>query len=104
MPLWLKPPLPLYCLETEIATILVKLTPLDSFILPGGTPAAAHAHLARTVVRRAERHVVTLSQAEAINMAMVRYLNRLSDYLFVVARQMNDDGRGDVKWIPGQNL
>ena len=91
-------------LEAEIAAITALLTPLDSFVLPGGTPASAHAHLARTVVRRAERHVVTLSRAETVNMATVRYLNRLSDYLFVLARRMNDGGRGDVTWVPGRDL
>jgi cob(I)alamin adenosyltransferase len=90
-------------LETEIAALNEKLKPLTSFILPGGSPAAAAAHLARTVVRRAERHVVTLSHSEAVNPAIVRYLNRLSDYLFVLSRHFNNDGAGDVLWIPGAN-
>jgi cob(I)alamin adenosyltransferase len=90
-------------LETEIAGLNEKLKPLTSFILPGGSPAAAAAHLARTVVRRAERHVVTLSHSEAVNPAIIRYLNRLSDYLFVLSRHFNNDGAGDVLWIPGAN-
>jgi cob(I)alamin adenosyltransferase len=90
-------------LESEIAALNEKLKPLTSFILPGGSPAAAAAHLARTVVRRAERHVVTLSHREAVNPAIIRYLNRLSDYLFVLSRHFNNDGAGDVLWIPGAN-
>ena len=90
-------------LETEIAALNEKLKPLTSFILPGGLPAAAAAHLTRTVVRRAERHVVTLSHSEAVNPAIIRYLNRLSDYLFVLSRHFNNDGAGDVLWIPGAN-
>ena len=79
------------------------LVPLDSFVLPGGTPAAAHAHLARTVVRRAERLVVRLAREEAVNPAVVRFLNRLSDHLFVLGRLLNDGGAADVKWVPGAN-
>jgi cob(I)alamin adenosyltransferase len=90
-------------LEAEIAALNAALPPLDSFILPGGTPAAAHAHVARTVVRRAERLVVALSRAEAVNPAIVRLLNRLSDHLFVLGRHLNDDGARDVKWVPGAN-
>jgi cob(I)alamin adenosyltransferase len=90
-------------LEAEIAAMNAALPPLDSFILPGGTPAAAHAHVARTVVRRAERLVVALSRAEVVNPAIVRLLNRLSDHLFVLGRRLNDDGTADVKWIPGAN-
>jgi cob(I)alamin adenosyltransferase len=79
------------------------LPPLSSFVLPGGTPGAAHAHLARTAVRRAERRVVRLSSAEAVNPVLLRYLNRLSDHLFVLARLLNDHGARDVLWVPGAN-
>ena len=78
------------------------LPPLASFVLPGGTPAAAHAHLARTVARRAERLVVHLSQEEAVNPAVLRFLNRLSDHLFVLGRRLN--AGGDVLWKPGAGL
>jgi cob(I)alamin adenosyltransferase len=74
---------------------------LRSFVLPGGTPASAFLHLARTVVRRAERLVVALAENEAVNPAAIRYLNRLSDHLFVLARHLNDKGRQDVLWVPG---
>lgn len=77
------------------------LGPLRSFALPGGTEAAAWCHLARTVCRRAEREVVTLARQETINQQVVVYLNRLSDLLFVLARVWNDQGRGDVLWVPG---
>lgn len=87
-------------LEAEIAAMQADMKPLTSFILPGGTPAAAHAHLSRTVVRRAERLVVTLSREETVNPAVIRYLNRLSDHLFVLARSMN--AGDDVLWLPGQ--
>ncbi len=82
-----------------------RLKPLDSFVLPGGTPLAASLHLARTIVRRAERLTVALHDAEpsATNMETVHYLNRLSDLLFVLGRVANDDGRGDVKWVPGKS-
>jgi len=90
-------------LEAEVAAMTAKLPPLTSFILPGGTPAAAYAHVARTVVRRAERRVVSLAQAEAVNPAVLRLLNRLSDHLFVLGRVLNDDGRADVQWVPGAN-
>ncbi len=88
-------------LEAEVAEMNARLTPLTSFVLPGGSPASAAAHLARTVVRRAERHVVTLARAETVNPAVIRFLNRLSDHLFVVGRHCNDDGRSDVPWVPG---
>jgi cob(I)alamin adenosyltransferase len=94
---------PVLRLEAEVAVMNAGLPPLDSFVLPGGTPAAAHAHLARTVVRRAERLVVALSHAEPVNPAILRMLNRLSDHLFVLGRVMNENGAGDVKWIPGAN-
>ena len=79
------------------------MQPLRSFILPGGTPAAAWLHLARTVCRRAERAVVTLMTVETINPQVLIYLNRLSDFLFVLARVANDDGKADVLWVPGEN-
>lgn len=89
-------------LETEIDTLNARLEPLDSFILPGGSAASAALHLARTITRRAERRVIALRSAgEPVSEAVVTYLNRLSDLLFVAARIANDDGRGDVKWIPG---
>lgn len=87
-------------LEAEIDAMNARLAPLASFILPGGSAAAAHLHLARTVVRRAERLAVTAAAAEAINPLAVRYLNRLSDHLFVLARAANGDA-GDVLWVPG---
>ena len=79
------------------------IPPLRSFILPGGSPAAAHAHLARTIARRAERRAVALAQAEPVNPALLRYLNRLSDHLFVLGRHLNDNGAADVLWVPGAN-
>ena len=90
-------------LEAEVAAMTAALPPLDSFILPGGTAAAAHAHLARTVVRRAERLVVALAREEAVNPAVIRFLNRLSDHLFVLGRVLNEGGKADVKWVPGAN-
>nr|WP_295664294.1 cob(I)yrinic acid a,c-diamide adenosyltransferase [Polymorphobacter sp.] len=87
-------------LEAEIDAMNATLAPLTSFILPGGTPAAAHLHLARTVVRRAERLAVSAALAETINPTAIRYLNRLSDHLFVLARFTNRE-RGDVLWVPG---
>jgi len=79
------------------------LAPLDSFILPGGSPVAAHLHLARTVVRRAERLVSELAAAEAVNPEALKYLNRLSDHCFVLSRWLNDRGARDVLWRPGAN-
>ena len=90
-------------LEAEVGTMNERLPALDSFILPGGTPAAAHAHLARTVVRRAERLVVRLAREDQVNPAVIRFLNRLSDHLFVLGRVLNDRGTADVKWVPGAN-
>jgi cob(I)alamin adenosyltransferase len=90
-------------LECEIDAMNATLAPLDSFILPGGTAAAAHLHLARTVVRRAERLVSELAQAESVNPEALRYLNRLSDHLFVLGRRLNDGGTRDVLWRPGAN-
>lgn len=89
-------------LEAEIAAMNAALPALTSFILPGGTAGAAHAHLARTVVRRAERQVVALAAQEAVNPALIRYLNRLSDHLFVLGRKLNGPA-GDVLWVPGAN-
>ena len=77
------------------------LRPLDSFVLPGGSPAAAHLHLARTVARRAERLVCALAAAEPVNPEAIKYLNRLSDHLFVLGRRVNDNGTRDVLWQPG---
>ncbi len=94
---------PSAALETEIASLNASLAPLKSFVLPGGSPAAAHAHVARTVTRRAERLVVALAAAETVNPAVIRYLNRLSDYLFVLARHLNAQTTGDVEWVPGAN-
>ena len=90
-------------LEQEIDALNAELKPLDSFVLPGGNPCAAHLHLARTVVRRAERLVAELASAEAINGAALQYLNRLSDHLFVLSRHVNDRGATDVLWRPGAN-
>ena len=90
-------------LEHEIDAMNAKLAPLNSFVLPGGTPAAAYLHLARTIVRRAERLIVKLGGKEKINPLAVKYVNRLSDHLFVLARHLNDDGKRDVLWVLGQN-
>jgi cob(I)alamin adenosyltransferase len=90
-------------LEREIDAINATLAPLESFILPGGSAAAAHLHLARTVVRRAERLVSELAQAESVNPEALKYLNRLSDHLFVLGRRLNDSGARDVLWRPGAN-
>jgi cob(I)alamin adenosyltransferase len=88
-------------LEAEIDAMNAELAPLNSFVLPGGSTAAAHLHLARTVVRRAERLACELAASEALNPAALRYLNRLSDHLFVLARWANDRGAKDVLWVPG---
>jgi cob(I)alamin adenosyltransferase len=90
-------------LEAEIDGWNGGLAPLRSFILPGGTPVAAHLHLCRTVARRAERRALALARAEAVNDAAIRYLNRLSDWFFVLGRVVNDNGAGDVLWVPGAN-
>jgi cob(I)alamin adenosyltransferase len=87
-------------LEKEIDRLNAKLEPLRSFVVPGGTATAAWCHLARTVCRRAERSVVTLARRTAINPQIIIYLNRLSDYLFVLARASNAV-KGDVLWVPG---
>ena len=90
-------------LEGEIDAVNAKLGALKSFVLPGGSPLAAHLHLARTVCRRAERVMTALAEAEWVNPEAIRYINRLSDLLFVLARHANADGRGDVLWVPGAN-
>ncbi len=92
-------------LEQEIDRLNAALAPLSSFILPGGTPAAAYLHQARTVVRRAERQLVLLLEqpGEAVNRLVLKYLNRLSDLLFVMSRTLNDNGANDVLWVPAAN-
>ena len=90
-------------LEAEIDAMNAGLEPLRSFILPGGSPLAAHLHLCRTVSRRAERLSVELATVETVNPAAVKYLNRLSDWFFGAARTANDGGRSDVLWVPGAN-
>lgn len=90
-------------LDTETEAMNASLSPLGSFVLPGGTPAAAHAHLARTIVRRAERLAVRLAREEAVNAEVIRFLNRLSDHLFVLSRHLNA-AAGDVLWEPGRGL
>ena len=89
-------------LEQAIDSRNERLQPLKSFILPGGTAAAAWCHLARTVCRRAERDVVTLARSDRINPQVIVYLNRLSDLLFVLGRVCNHDGHDDVLWVPGR--
>lgn len=88
-------------LEAEIDAMNTKLTPLRSFILPGGSPLAAQMHLCRTVCRRAERLTVDLAGHEDVNPEAVKYLNRLSDWFFVAGRIANNDGADDVLWVPG---
>jgi cob(I)alamin adenosyltransferase len=95
---------PVARLEAEVLAMNATLPRLRSFVLPGGTEAAARAHYARTAVRRAERAVVRLGMEEPINDTVVRYLNRLSDHLFVLARVLNGNGSGDVLWVPGAGL
>jgi cob(I)alamin adenosyltransferase len=90
-------------LENEIDRINEALSPLDSFILPGGRPGAAYLHLARTVTRRAERLVTELAATEEVGAPVIAYLNRLSDLLFVLSRAGNDGGASDVLWVPGAN-
>lgn len=92
-------------LESEIDALNGELEPLRSFVLPGGSPAASFLHLARTVSRRAERLIVALSarKGESVGAPALRYINRLSDFLFVAARFANDKGKSDVTWVPGQN-
>lgn len=88
-------------LETEIDAMNTRLTPLRSFILPGGSALAAQLHLCRTTCRRAERLVVELASEEDVNPEAVKYLNRLSDWFFVAGRIANNDGKDDVLWVPG---
>ena len=92
-------------LESEIDALNRELQPLRSFVLPGGTPAASFLHLARTTSRRAERLVVALAARpdEPVGAPALRYINRLSDFLFVAARFANDKGKSDVMWVPGEN-
>lgn len=92
-------------LERDIDYLNGELAPLTSFVLPGGHPAAAHLHLARTIARRAERLMVALSRTdgERVSAPALHYVNRLSDFLFVAARHANDHGRADVLWVPGKN-
>lgn len=90
-------------LEREIDGLNANLAPLNSFVLPGGTPASAQLHLARTVCRRAERLATRLAKREPMNAAALKYLNRLSDHLFVLARHLNGQGTGDILWRPGAN-
>lgn len=92
-------------LEREIDALNGELEPLRSFVLPGGSQAASFLHLARTISRRAERLIVALAarKGEIVGAPALRYINRLSDFLFVAARFANDKGRSDVTWVPGQN-
>ena len=90
-------------LEQEVAEMNRAIPQLTSFILPGGTEGAAYAHLARVAARRAERCVVALSHAEPVNPNVVKFLNRLSDHLFVLGRRLNGNGAQDVLWVPGAN-
>ena len=92
-------------LERDIDALNANLQPLRSFVLPGGSPAAAALHLARTVARRAERHMVALSRVEGeiVSADAIRYINRVSDLLFVASRCVNDNGASDVLWVPGAN-
>lgn len=90
-------------LESAIDALNANIPPLTSFILPGGSEAAARTHIARATVRRAERAMTALAAVEPVNPAALAYINRLSDYLFVLARAINAAGSGDVLWVPGQN-
>ena len=90
-------------LEREIDSLNGELDPLKSFVLPGGTAAAAHLHMARTIARRAERLMVELSRQEKVGAAALKYINRLSDFLFVAARFANDRGQADILWVPGKH-
>jgi len=91
--------------ESDIDRFNGELDPLKSFILPGGSPAASHLHLARTIARRAERLIVELAEnpREHVNPDTIRYMNRVSDFLFVAARFVNNLGKNDVLWVPGKN-
>jgi cob(I)alamin adenosyltransferase len=92
-------------LERDIDALNVNLAELTSFVLPGGKPAAAYLHVSRTICRRAERMMVELAAQpdEPVSDAAIQYMNRLSDFLFVASRAVNDNGAGDILWVPGQN-
>ncbi|HSJ79490.1 MAG TPA: cob(I)yrinic acid a,c-diamide adenosyltransferase, partial [Erythrobacter sp.] len=90
-------------IEAQIDALNEHLEPLNSFVLPGGSEAAARVHVARAITRAAERAMVALAAEIPVNPAALAYINRLSDLLFVLARVANDDGRADVKWVPGAN-
>ena len=90
-------------LENEIDLLNEDLEPLNSFVLPGGSPASAYLHLSRTICRRAERLAISASKTEEINPEAIKYLNRLSDLFFVMSRSSNDKGASDVLWVPGLN-
>jgi cob(I)alamin adenosyltransferase len=90
-------------LEKEIDAMNGELSPLNSFILPGGSEAAAWLHLARTVTRRAERCMTALAAEQSVSPEAIKYINRLSDHLFVLSRKLNDNGGSDVLWVPGAN-
>lgn len=90
-------------LEREIDAMNAELAPLTSFVLPGGSEAAAWLHLARTVARRAERGMTALAVEQPVSPEAIKYINRLSDHLFVLARKLNDNGGSDVLWVPGAN-
>ncbi len=90
-------------LEREIDEMNAALQPLESFVLPGGSAAAAHLHLARTIARRAERVMTSLAERSAVNPVAIKYINRLSDHLFVMARYLNGRGKADILWLPGAN-
>ena len=89
-------------LENELDALNVDLAPLKTFVLPGGSKPAAYLHLARAISRRSERKIVAMAREEDINPLALKYINRLSDYLFVAARWCNMQGRTDVKWVPGK--
>jgi cob(I)alamin adenosyltransferase len=90
-------------LEREIDKMNAALQPLQSFVLPGGTPAAAYLHLARTIARRAERATTRLAREGPVNPVLIKYINRLSDHLFVLSRYLNGKGKRDILWRPGAN-
>jgi cob(I)alamin adenosyltransferase len=90
-------------LEREIDQMNAALQPLESFVLPGGTPAAAYLHLARTIARRAERAITGLGEISPVNPMVIKYINRLSDHFFVLSRHLNGKGKRDILWRPGAN-
>ena len=90
-------------LEEQIDALNARLEPLSSFVLPGGNEAAARTHIARATTRAAERAMTALAGVASVNPAALAYINRLSDLLFVLARMLNDEGKADVKWVPGAN-